>query len=262
MSSPLGLAILTPSTTAGPISACVGAIDGGAVLQVLNLVTGADVTSSFDPYLPAADTIVQLDTVPSHTATHLVTFIQPGQGAPGYKFAAVRSIGATAGTNGSAAAAGVKSGDTILQAYHPVSNYSYINTGFSPAPIDSASSFDPTAPADGTVTQVAGLPVPVPGVSPGDSILLLLRNNGAPPSSIGIAVVYGPLALSQPVQLPGIAAGSQLLAAFDITNVVKLTGYYDTYAPADGSIDVNPAAIPGGLSILGNVLFIFEKLWP
>lgn len=64
MSNGLGVAVMLPGSSAPASVTCTGAVQGGTVLQVLNLVTGADVTSSFDPYIPGADTLIQLDTTP------------------------------------------------------------------------------------------------------------------------------------------------------------------------------------------------------
>lgn len=258
MSIGLGLGVTIPAAAIGSLTS-PGTIMGGSVLQVLNLVTGADATGSFDPYIPANDTIVQLDTTPSQTASHLVVFQQPGQSAPGVRFSVVHSLGSVAGTTGSVAAAGVKKGDIIQRALTPVTKYSLFTGGNVQSIIDCTSSFDPTSPAVGVVTQMTGAQAPVGAVSP-DSILLFLRDAGSPALTAGIWIEPNPT--SSPLPVPHILAGYKLLAAIDITNVVNYLTYYEIYAPGDGLIVTNPlysGVIPPNNNILGFVLFLFDK---
>jgi hypothetical protein len=225
----VGLAIMTPaavvSTGGATAPPCYGALTGGHILQVLNLVTGADVTASFDPYLPGPDNIVQLDTTPSSTTPHLVVFRLPGLASVvGVKFAVVQALGYPQTSHSvplvptAIAAAGVKAGDAIVSAFSAVTNFSLNVAG------NVAGSFAPTSPSDGTVTQIFEINV-------NDSTLLFLQNSGAATPSVGISVMNG--GGFGVGTIPGVLAGARPLYALDMTNVANVISSFMPRAPGD-----------------------------
>lgn len=250
MKSSLGFAVLMPAAAVGLVNTCAGAIKGGAVFQVLDLVSGSDATTSFDPYLPASNTIVQLTTTPSVTHPHLVVFTKPGEPPPGVRFGVGYSIGSASGTVGSVSASGVKAGDIILNAYSPVTDYALISGGRATI-TNYASSFAPTAPADGVVTQITGIPTPA-GVA-SDSILFFLRKAGSPAPDMEISLQSDPV--GSPLSAPPAVAGQKVLSAIDITNAVDYTAGYCPFIPNNGLIIESGSVLPS--NILGDVLFLF-----
>lgn len=230
MSSDIGLAVVIPSTAIGYLNTCYGVEAGGSVTQVINLTSGADLTASFDPYLPAIDTIVQVDTTPSHTNAHLVVFKRPGYlGEPSVKFCLVHSLGATSGTQGSVTAVGLMPGDTIFHAIQPV-----LHVGLGQA--DVTNKFAPTCAVSGTIYQLDG-------ISTYDSVLLMLRPDGASSPTVGIASIQSGFGTLQGVQ--NIIARSRIIAALDLTTPANAISGMDPYSPADGFVvgTYNPTGI-------------------
>lgn len=221
MPAGLGVAVITPAPNGGTTVECNGAIAGGQIAQVINLTTGADVTSSYDPYIPAIDTIVQLDSTPSILSTHLVTFSIPGGDAITTKFAVVNSLGTDPGTHGAVTAPSVRVGDTIIRAISPVTNFGYGD------PVDLTKSFAPTVTTRATVMQIAP-------ISTADSILLLLRNAGATSVTvdIGISVGTGVGIL----RVRGAPTGAQVVRALDLTGGRDLTAGFAPIVPVQGRV--------------------------
>lgn len=243
MSSGISLAVTLPGSAVG-IPLCPGVKRGGTVLQVLNLNTGADVTGSFDPYLPTDDSIFQLDTVPSHTQKHLVVFQQPNHVAAGVRFAVVNSLGGGAGTHGSVVAPGVGVGDVVDQAYIPLTDYAFGNS------VDVSGYYAPTSSAAGSVTQIQG-------ISTADAILLLIRKSGTPSTNLIVWTSDG-LAASGGISTVGapftIAAGASLVCVLDLANVADLTSRFMPLAPGPGAI-----AMTAGPLVSSVVLYLFEN---
>lgn len=244
MSSGISLAVTLPSSAVGNIIS-PGTKQGGTVLQVLNLTTGADVTASFDPYLPSDDSLVQLDVVPSHTQNHLVVFQQAGRVAAGVRFAVVNSLGGAAGTHGSVVAPGINPGDIVQQAYTPLTDYAFGNS------VDVTSAFAPTSSAAGTVTQVRG-------TSTSDANLLLIRKAGASSTSLviwtsdGLSSAGGNATVGAPFFT--VVPGASLVCVLDLTNVADITSRFMPLAPGPQTIAMGP-----GPTVAGVVLYLFEN---
>lgn len=240
MSNGLGVAVFVPGAAADKQIACIGVPSGAAILQVLNLITGADVTSSFDGYVPAQDTIVQLDVTPSSVTNHFLSYAIPGAAPVTVKFAIVNSIGSGAGTHGSVTAAGVAQGDVIVRAYSPVTDFAYGNAA------DLTNSFAPTAPSANTVTQISG-------INTADAVMLLLVNSGAGPTSLDIGTNDG----SAPggLGISSARAGDTVLAVLDLTAATVFSQYCVGYVAADGGV-----LQKSGTPTLNDVLFfLFER---
>lgn len=222
MTNGLGVAAIAPSATVSTGLTCVGVPVGATILQVINMVTGADVTSSFDPFVRNAGLIFQVDTVPTVADNHLISFQIPGGEPVTVKFAVVNSIGASSGTHGSVIASGVKKGDTIVRAFAPVTNFAYGSAS------DWTPNFAPTAPANDTVTQLDG-------ISTADSVLLLLSNAGSPLTSFDIGTNDG----SAPVTLgvSSVVAGDRMWCSLDLTTPALFTNFVAPNALRNGQIE-------------------------
>jgi hypothetical protein len=235
MSNSTGIAVLLPASSVGQVSS-PGCVQGGSVAQVINLTTGADVSGSFDPYISSNDMIVQLDTVPSTTDTHLVVFRNPEAANVNVRFASAKSIGASAGTNGPVVATGAQSGNVIVQAFLYAPAHNFVPTYIS-------SSFAPTAPATDTITQIAGINI-------SDDIILLLKEDVLSSPDIGISMIIGNASGAQ--TLPEIVAGNKILSVLDLSNILDVTSSYNPYASDDG-------IIVGSYAPQANLLFSYSR---
>jgi hypothetical protein len=217
----LGIAVFVPSATVTPYATCNGVVSGGTLQQVINLVTGADFTTSFDPKIPYDDAIMQLDTIPDSAENHLASFRFPQTAPVGVKFAVVTSIGNTSGTNGAVTAPGVVLGDIIVRAFFGLTSV----TGDSG--VDVTLNFAPTAPSDGVVTQM--LPI-----STADKIIILLQGANTDPEGYDIGINNGTCPGN--LGMISVSAGDHVLYVLDITAATSFTEYCASYAAVDGEV--------------------------
>lgn len=239
MASGAGVAVFIPATSVSTV-ACTGLIQAGSVVQVLNLSTGMDETIAFDPYIPAADTIVQISTTPQQTSPYIVLFQVPGQPALTCKLALIQSAGETVGVPGPVVAANVVPGDIVIAAIYPLTNPA-VST-----PIDYTLSFAPTVTTAGTITQIAG-------VAQDDLVLLLLQSAGLAPPGLGLGVSCG----EGPglVNVAGCRSGDHVLYALNLSAGRAVTANYQPVSPADGVITQLPGTPQDGAI----VLFLFQR---
>ncbi len=235
----LGLAVMTAASSVAVVS-CAGAEEGGIVLQVLNLLTGADVTASFDRYMPETGYIVQLDSAPAQGAAHIVAFQRAGgTDVVGVKLALVTPIGGRS-LPGPASAPGVHAGDTILSALYPV-----MRSGVS-MPVDYSLSFAPTVVNPGVVTQITA-------TATDDLVVLLLRNAGAADQHLGLGVASNESPGT--VTVVGVDALDQILTAISPTSASVVTGNYLRAASGAGAL----TQVPGSPTDGSVVLFLLQR---
>lgn len=233
----IGIAVFVPATSISVVD-CVGLVEMGTVLQVLNLASGADETSSYDPYIPADDTIVQTNTVPQQSAPCLVVFQLPDEPSVTCKVAIVQSVGNL--LPGPAAAANAMPGDVILSAVYPVTNVAVS------VAIDYALAFAPTVVTAGDVTQISQ-------VNDTDLVALLIRDNGAADPGVRLGVCCG--------QAPGVVAvvgcrtGDQILYALNLSLGLVATPNYQPVSPAAGVLN-QLSGTPQDNSI---ILFLLQR---
>lgn len=238
MNSGLKLGLLTPTGSPPGTTGCINAVFGDAIIQVLDEVTGADVTSSFDAVIPVSGTVVQLDATPA-AHNHIVLLQSPGSDPVDVRLALITSLGSAGGTTGTVVAAGVQAGDVVIKAYFPLSQLTLA------AAVDCTSCFAPTAPASGDLTQING-------IGTGFTTVVLLRRVGKSSTDMMIGTFQG----MSPGQtaLPVAVSGSRVCSAVQVDGVDRTTEY-GGYASRAGFVDQTS----GTTNVNWRVLFLLEQ---
>lgn len=191
---------------------------GDTVLKVLDLVTGADMTSHFDTACQGFSAIAnaglyQIDTTPNTSHCHLA-LIQRADQVSTYKMVA-GNVHARPGT-GTITTPGASVGDIILQTVYPT----IANT----IPGDfngmGASIFEPTIQTTDTVNQLVEVGFGGSLVSP--ALFFLQAANTPYSGEIVLDIMYG----SVPSYFPNMVGGSELLHVLDLTAGIDYTSHY------------------------------------
>jgi hypothetical protein len=233
------LLAFTPAAAVGNIYIANSGISrGDLVAQVIDMTTGADVTSSFDPYILDTNTITQLNITPSSADQHLAILASTPSTALDFKIAVVNSLGSAGGTHGSVTAAGVTSGDIILAALYPLDNTGTLSVSLV------TDSFAATAPSTNVVTQISGVATAHP-------VLLFLLKSGHSSSSFMVAMAPGMATGINNATRTG-QSGDAVEWAIDLNTGASLTGTFGPYIPYNDLV-YNP-----GAGVSHTVMFVFQ----
>ena len=214
----VGFSAFKPQTNSGwftpaSLSAQANINFGDIILQVFDLVTGNDVTHSFDSFCQNG-MIGQLNSIPNTSHCHLALLQRYSETLTNYEITVAPSLGNTSSTNGALSSYGINPGDILIEAAYST----VANTSISPEYVTDA--WAATVETANTLTQITGSANTYP-------TLFLLQKNGFSQAEIFLDLQQGPI--SGYLALSNGLAGGKIQQVLDITSGTDVSSNFWQY---------------------------------